>query len=89
MKISAIALGVTLGVLWAASFCGIGVLHAVFPGYGAEFFQLMGSIYPGIAGDGSLSDVVIGALYGLVDGFFFGCLMAWLYNFVFKKLPTE
>ncbi len=86
MKISTVALGLTLGILWGASFCGMGVIHAIFPAYGEDFFRLMGSIYPGMAGDGSFTDVLIGAAYGLVDGFFFGFLMAWLYNLILGRV---
>ena len=89
MKISTVALGLTLGVLWGASFCGMGVLHVVFPGYGEDFFRLMASIYPGMAGDGSLTDVVVGVAYGLADGFLFGFLMAWLYNLILTKVVTR
>ncbi len=86
MKISSVALGLTLGILWGAAMCVIGAIHSIFPGYGAEFFRLMASIYPGIAGTGELSDIVVATLYGLLDGFFFGFLMAWLYNFALKKV---
>lgn len=86
MKISSLALGLTLGILWGAAMCVIGAIHAMFPAYGAEFFQLMASIYPGITGTGALSDIVVATLYGLLDGFFFGFLMAWLYNLVLTKV---
>lgn len=88
MKISALALGLTLGILWGASFCGMGVIHAISPAYGADFFRLMASIYPGMAGDGSFTDALIGTAYGLADGFFFGCLMAWLYNFILGRFAS-
>ena len=86
MKISTVALGMTLAVLWGASFCGMGAIHAAFPGYGTEFFRIMASIYPGMRGDGSIPDIAIGTAYGLADGFFFGFLMAWIYNSVLTKI---
>ena len=86
MRISTIALGLTLGLLWGAAFFVIGMIYAVFPGYGAEFYQLAASLYPGMKGDGSPSDFILGTAYGLVDGFLFGVLMAWLYNLILTKL---
>lgn len=80
MKVSPIALGVTLGLLWGGAMCVISILHAFIPGYGVEFFRFMGSIYPGIEGTGTLGDAVIAVLYGLADGFFGGFVIAWLYN---------
>ena len=89
MQVSRVALGLTLGILWAGAFAGIGLIHAIVPTYGAEFFRLMGSIYPGITGSGDLADIVIGMLYGLADGFFFGFVMAWLYNALLGKLERN
>ena len=89
MQVSRVALGLTLGILWACSFAGIGLIHAIVPTYGAEFFRLMGSIYPGITGAGNLADIVIGMLYGLADGFFFGFVMAWLYNALLGRVSKH
>ena len=58
----------TLGVLWGGAMLIIGVVHAFTPSYGAGFFAVMGSIYPGIEGTGTAGDVILGMVYGLVDG---------------------
>ena len=44
----------------------------------------MSSIYPGydVGGFGS---VIVGTLYGLIDGWVGGVILAWLYN---KLVPT-
>ncbi len=68
MRISARALALTLGVLWGGAMLIIGVVHAFTPSYGAGFFAVMGSIYPGIEGTGTAGDVILGMVYGLVDG---------------------
>ena len=86
MKISPVALGLTLGILWGASMCGIAIIHAIFPGYGSEYFQLIGSIYPGISGSSLAVDLAFSAVYGIVDGFVFGLLIAWIYNFVLTRV---
>lgn len=89
MKISTIALGLTLGILWAASMAGIAVIQALYPDYGVDFFRLMGSIYPGISGAGPLGRVLICAAYGLVDGCLFGFLIGWIYNFVLSRVVSS
>ena len=66
----------------------IGVSHAIVPSYGAEFFAFMASIYPGISGDGTLSDIAVCILYGLLDGFFAGYVIAWIYNSIARRLGS-
>jgi len=86
MKISRVALGLTLGILWGVSMCGITIVNAIFPDYGSEYFQLIGSIYPGISGSDPVVDLGLSAVYGVVDGFVFGFVIAWLYNFVLTRI---
>ena len=85
MRISPPALALTLGVLWGAAMLIIGVAHAMIPSYGAGFFDVMGSVYPGIEGSDTLGDVLLGAVYGLVDGALGGLLIAWVYNFFLRR----
>jgi hypothetical protein len=40
----------------------------------------MASVYPGYHATRSLGDVIVGGLYGLVDGLIGGAVFAWLYN---------
>jgi hypothetical protein len=40
----------------------------------------MASVYPGYTGEPSFGQVIVGTLYGLVDGAIGGALIAWLYN---------
>lgn len=89
MRISPMALGVTLGVLWGASMGIIGALHGLIPDYGSDFLQMMASLYPGILGSGVIPGTVVGILYGLVDGFLAGFVVAWVYNFVLKRLSRN
>ena len=79
-------MGLTLGILWGASMAVIATIRAFAPDYGMDFFLLMASIYPGISGSGGSSDIVVCALYGLLDGFLFGFLIAWVYNFVLTRV---
>ena len=86
MKLSALALGFALAVLWGVAMCFFGVMHAIQPSYGGEFLRVIGSIYPGISGSGTFADTVIATVYGVVDGFVGGFLIATVYNFFASKV---
>lgn len=86
MKVSALALGLTLGTLWGLAMCMIGIAHAIYPDYGREFFAFMGSIYPGMSNAGTVLNTVVAVVYGIVDGFLGGYLMAVVYNFFASRI---
>ena len=48
--------------------------------YGQQFLQTMSSVYPGYHATRSIAEVVIGTIYGTVDGLIGGAVFAWLYN---------
>jgi hypothetical protein len=86
MKLSAKALAITIGVLWGGAMLILGVLNMVIPPYGADILVVMGSVYPGIYGAGTMPETLIGAAYGVIDGALAGLLIAWLYNLVVARL---
>jgi hypothetical protein len=86
MKLSAKSLALTLGLLWGGAMLILGVLNMVIPPYGADILIVMGSVYPGIYGAGTLSEALLGAAYGAIDGALGGVLIAWLYNLVVERL---
>jgi hypothetical protein len=57
-----------------------GLINLLWPGYGQEFLRAMASVYPGYHAGHSLVQVMVGGLYGSVDGAFAGAFIAWLYN---------
>ena len=75
------ATGLTISLLFGGSIFITGVANLVFPGYGSAFLELVASVYPGYSGTSSIGQVVIGSLYGLLDGFLGGVVAAWIYNF--------
>lgn len=89
MKVSALALGLTLGVLWGLAMGLIGIAHAIYPEYGREFFAFMGSIYPGMSSAGTLLNIVVAVVYGVVDGFLGGYVMAAVYNFFASRVGNR
>ena len=79
-KFSPNALGIAIGVLWAAYclFCGI---TAMF-GWGIALVEAISSLYIGYGP--SVLGAIIGALWGFVDGYIAGVVIAWLYNTLVK-----
>jgi hypothetical protein len=75
-KLSPNALGIAIGVLWAAYilFCGI---TAMF-GWGVTLVEAISSLYVGYGP--SIVGAIIGAVWGFVDGYIAGVVIAWLYN---------
>jgi hypothetical protein len=57
----------------------------MIPPYGADVLVVMGSVYPGIYGAGTMSEALLGAGYGAVDGALGGLLIGWLYNFCVER----
>ena len=82
MKLNIGALASAVGLFWGGSILLVGVSNLIWPGYGQAFLQLAASIYPGYSGGASFGQVVIGTLYGLVDGTIGGAIFAWLYNWL-------
>jgi hypothetical protein len=81
MKLSVKGLAITAAIIWGAALLIMGGANMVFPGYGSNFLEVMGSVYPGYQPGTGLSSVIIGSLYGAVDAGIGGAIFAWLYNF--------
>lgn len=86
MKLNIKALVFASGIIWGAALLLTGLLNLIWSGYASTFLQVFASIYPGYDASGSAGDLLVGTLYGLVDGATFGLFFGWLYNaFVGKK----
>lgn len=81
MKLDVKAIALTCGLVWGvlAMFL-VGLCNLIWPGYGQAFLEVMDSMYPGYHATASFGQVIIGALYGLVDGAVAGAVFAWIYN---------
>ena len=82
MKFEIGALALAIGLFWGGSILLVGVANLIWPGYGSGFLQLMTSLYPGYKATASFGQVLIGTLYGLVDGAIGGAVFACLYNWL-------
>ena len=80
MKLNLKALVLTAAILWALAVFLVGGANLIWSGYGGAFLRLMASIYPGYHATGSIGDLIVGALYALVDGAICGLVFGLLYN---------
>jgi len=80
MKINIKALSLTVAIVWGGSILLIGLANLIWTSYGVAFLEVAASIYPGYRGGSSFGQVIVGTLYGLVDGFIGGLIIGWLYN---------
>ena len=80
MKINVKALAVASAILWGAAMLGMGLANLIWGTYGQQFLQTMSSVYPGYHATRSVAEVVVGTVYGMVDGLIGGAVFAWLYN---------
>ncbi len=80
MKLNILALALASAILWGAAMLGMTLANLVSGNYGQQFLELMASVYPGYHATRSIAEVVVGTLYGAVDAFIGGAVVAWLYN---------
>ena len=80
MKLDVKAMACTIGLAWGAAMLIAGVGGVISDGYGQAFLDAMASLYPGYHATSNFGDVIVGSLYGLVDGAVGGAAVAWLYN---------
>ena len=80
MRLSIRSLTITAAILWGGSVFVVGVANVIWPTYGVAFLQLVASIYPGYDATGSAGSVIVGTLYGILDGAVGGLLFGWVYN---------
>jgi hypothetical protein len=80
MKSSVKGLTMTCALLWGGCMLVVGLINLADASYGGEFLRLMSSVYPGADTTRTLARVVLGAIYGFVDGAVAGWLFAMLFN---------
>ena len=67
-------------ILWGGCLLFVGLINLATPSYGLDFLRMMSSVYPGFHATHTFGEVILGTVYGFVDGAIAGCLFAWLYN---------
>lgn len=76
-RLSPLAFGLSLGVVWGASVVIMGLLAHYFA-YGTAFVTAVGVVYVGY--EPSIMGSLIGGLFGFIDALVGGVIIAWLYN---------
>lgn len=89
MKLSVKGLALTSAIVWGGCIFMTGVLDLIWPGYGHAFLDIARSLYPGYAATAGFPGVIVGTLYGGVDGLICGTVFAWIYNYFAAKDGTE
>ena len=90
MKLDVKSTAVALAVVWGGwAIFLTGVANLIWPDYGQAFLEMMASVYPGYQATASFGQVLIGTLYGAVDGAAIGAVFAWLYNFCASRLRAS
>lgn len=80
MRLSVRGLAVAGALLWGGCLLIVELLNLAIPTYGSAFLQGIGSVYPGLHDSRTFGDVILGAVYGAIDGGLGGAFIAWLYN---------
>lgn len=83
MKLNVKALALAVGILWGGAILLVSIGNMIWPPYGGAFLQAVASVYPGYDPGGGAA-IVIGTLWGLVDGAIAGLILGWLYNLLAK-----
>jgi len=74
------AMTITVALMWSAAMLLTGIASLVWNGYAQAFLDVVASVYRGYNATSTLGDVIVGALYALLDGAVGGLVLAWLYN---------
>ena len=77
-KLRACSFGCAVGITWALGMLIVGWGAWLCNGWGMAWVNMMGSVYVGY--HPTLIGGIIGAIWGFVDFFIFGVVVAWIYN---------
>ena len=79
MRVSLNAITLSSAILWGSAMLFVGLIRMADPSYGVDFLRIMSSVYPGAAAP-TLVPVLLGTLYGFLDGGGAGLLFGLLYR---------
>lgn len=80
MRSSVKAVTITSALLWGSCLLVVGLINLADASYGGEFLRMMSSVYPGADTARTLGRVLLGGVYGFVDGGVAGFLFTALYR---------
>lgn len=85
MRLNIVALALAAGLIWGGALFVVASANLIWPDYGRAFLDVVASVYPGYHPGAGMGAVVLGSLYGLVDGAIGGAVFAWLYNLLARR----
>ncbi|HEX3744436.1 MAG TPA: hypothetical protein VHW09_10920 [Bryobacteraceae bacterium] len=80
MRVSLKAITLSSAILWSLAMLLVGLIHMATHTYGAEFLRIVSSVYPGADTAPTIGRVLLGTVYGFVDGGVAGFLFGLLYD---------
>ena len=80
MRVSIKAIALSSAILWGAAMLLVGLINMAAPSYGEDFLRMMSSVYPGADTSASFGRVLLGTVYGFVDGGVAGLIFGFLYR---------
>jgi hypothetical protein len=81
-RLSVKVMAIVPALLWGGCMLLVGLINMGAPSYGVDFLRMMSSVYPGFHDTRTAGEVIVGTVYGLVDGAIAGIQFTWLYNWV-------
>lgn len=88
MRLNITAFAISVALVWAGAIFLVGSANLIWPHYGQAFLALIASVYPGYHADPDFGSVIIGTLYGLLDGSIGGAVFGWLYNLLVRRFSS-
>jgi hypothetical protein len=80
MRVNLKAITLSSAIVWGLAMLIVGLIHMAAHSYGGEFLRLMSSVYPGADTAPNIGRVLLGTVYGFVDGGVAGCIFGLLYD---------
>ena len=74
------AITLASAIVWGACMLIIGLINLADSSYGGAFLRIMSSVYPGADTARNLGRVLLGTLYGFIDGAIAGYIFALLFR---------
>jgi len=84
MKLNIVAVGVAFGAVAALYLGTIALLGWWYPGYASGVIAAISTVYLGLY-KATPGGALIGLVFGFVDAFICGVILAWVYNKVSSK----
>jgi hypothetical protein len=85
MKLSTKAMTISGGLIWGFAMFLAGLGHLFRPAFGTSFLMAMSSLFPGFHVARTWESILIGVVWGCVDGAIGGFIFAWLYDLVMDR----